>query len=204
MASVLSSTPSARRRLIRDVRPLQYAMKILKHLIVLLASAFVAVAADGKRHIEEDAIREAVFRYLFANNAAHGPATAEKKIEAYYLSIGEKDSDPTDAFMKRFAGNKPPIRKVSECSTAKMRVTDKQTGKRGLIFRVRSINRISDTEVEVKGGYYEDGLSASGNTYRVKKKGSTWQVTKDKMDWISQGLTKKRGRQERRSRGRRD
>ena len=160
-------------------------MKIMRALILLFAFAFAAVAADGKRHEQEDAVREAVFRYQFTNNAAHGPATAEKKIEAYYLSIGEKDADPADAFMNRFAGNKPPVRKVSECSMAKMRVTDKQTGKRGLIFRVSLIKWISDTEAEVKGGYYEDGLSASGNTYRVKKKGGTWQITKDTMDWIS-------------------
>jgi len=160
-------------------------MKILRSLIALLVSASIAVAAESKRHEQEDAVREAVFRYQFTNNAAHGPATAEKMIETYYLSIGEKDGDPSVALMKRFAGHKPSVRKVSECSTAKMRVTDKQTGKLGLIFRVRSIKWISDTEAEVKGGYYEDGRSASGNTYRVRRKGGIWQITKDKMDWIS-------------------
>ena len=44
-----------------------------------------------------------------------------------------------------------------------------KTGEQGLIFRVTSIKCISDTEVEAKGGYYEAGLSASGNIYTLKK-----------------------------------
>ena len=60
---------------------------------------------------------------------------------------------------------------------------DKKTGEQGLIFNVTRIQWKSDTEVE--GGYYEAGLSASGNTYTLKKDKGKWQVTKDKMDWIS-------------------
>jgi len=32
---------------------------------------------------------------------------------------------------------------------------------------------------------YEAGLSASGNTYTVKKIKGKWKVTNDKMHWIS-------------------
>lgn len=57
--------------------------------------------------------------------------------------------------------------------------------RKALIFRVTSIKWKSDTEVDVSGGYYEAGLSASGNTYTVKKEKGKWKVTNDKMHWIS-------------------
>jgi hypothetical protein len=103
----------------------------------------------------------------------------------FYLSLGEKDDDPTDEFLARFTGHKPPVRKVSMCSTEGLRVVDKQTGKRGLIFRVAKIKWVSDSKVQVEGGYYEDGLSATRNVYTVVRKDGKWRVTKDKMEWIS-------------------
>ncbi|HCS54942.1 MAG TPA: hypothetical protein DIW81_25710, partial [Planctomycetaceae bacterium] len=86
----------------------------------------------------------------------------------------------------RFAEHKSPVRKVSACTADSGKgVLDKKTGERGLIFRVTSIEWKSDTEVDVKGGYYEGGLNASGNTYTVKKENGKWKVTNDKMHWIS-------------------
>ena len=41
------------------------------------------------------------------------------------------------------------------------------------------------TEVEVAGGYYEGGLSASGNVYRLKRVDGGWKVIEDGMEWIS-------------------
>jgi hypothetical protein len=123
--------------------------------------------------------------YQFANNAAHGPAAAENRIAALYLSLGDKDQDPSDDFMKRFAEHKPPVRKVSACSTKKVCVEDRKTGERGLIFRIQSIKWISNTKVEARGGYYEDGLSASGNIYTVVERKGKWVVVKDKMESIS-------------------
>jgi hypothetical protein len=67
--------------------------------------------------------------------------------------------------MKRFAAFKPAVQKASDCSTDPYRgVAEKRTGRRGVVFRVRSMKLVSETEVEVVGGYFEDGLSASGNT----------------------------------------
>ena len=160
-------------------------MKIIAHLLFLVALASSGCGSDEARQVQEDNIRETVFRYQFTNNAAHGPATIEKRIVAFYLSVGEKDQDPSDEFMKRFVDHKPSVRKVSACSTKKLRVEDKQTGERGLIFHVRSIQWISAIKVEVKGGYYEDGRSASGDIYTVVKKDGKWNVIKDKMEWIA-------------------
>jgi hypothetical protein len=64
-------------------------------------------------------------------------------------------------------------------------VRDKKTGEEGLLFHVSKVVWKSDTEVEVKGGYYERGLSSSANTYTVKKENGKWKVKNDHMDIIS-------------------
>jgi hypothetical protein len=157
-------------------------MKTSAIFCLLLAFASLGFAADKARESQTDDIREAVFRWQFDHNASG----QQKKAQVYFLAIGEKGDDLTDEFMKRFADHKPPVRKVSACSSdAGKGVRDKKTGETGLIFRIRKIEWKSDTQVEVKGGYYEGGLSASGNTYTVKKENGKWKVTNDKMDWIS-------------------
>ena len=37
----------------------------------------------------------------------------------------------------------------------------------------------------VNGGYFEAGLSASGNVYTVERLKGVWTVVKDEMTWIS-------------------
>ena len=130
---------------------------------------------------EQDDIREAVFRYQFHHNSS----IQGTKVAVYCLSV-EKADDPPDGFMQRFAGLTPSVRKISECTAEPYKgVAEKSTGKRGLIFRVKSIKWISQAEAEVIGGYYEDGLSASGNTYTVTKTKGRWRVFKAWMNWLS-------------------
>lgn len=62
---------------------------------------------------------------------------------------------------------------------------EKLTGKRGVMFRVRTTKWVSETEVDVAGGYFENGLSASGNNYTVIKMQGKWTVSKAKTNWIS-------------------
>ena len=158
-------------------------MKTIAQLILWFAFISPGFAADPARESQTDDIREAVFRWQFAHNASGLQTNAS----VYFIAIGEKGvDDPADAFMKRFAGHQPPVRQVSACSASAAKgVLDKRTGKKGLIFRVTGIKWISDAEVEVRGGYYEAGLSSSGNTFTVKKKNGQWKVAKDRMDWIS-------------------
>lgn len=150
---------------------------VVPFVAVLIAS--VALADDQEREAQTDDIREAVFRWQFEHNASG----LKKKAGAYFLQIGEKRGDPTDKFLKRFADHKPPVRKASGCHGDPVR--DKTTSEQGIIFSVTNIEWKSDTDVVVKGGYCEGGLSASGNTYTLKKDKGKWQVTGDRMDWIS-------------------
>ena len=128
---------------------------------------------------DEDDIREAVFRYQFKHNASG----QQQNAKAYFLSLG-KDKDPSDLFMVRFKDHKPPVKKRSQ-ATGKFEVIDKKTGKSGIIFVVSTIKRARGDKVLVDGGYYEAGLSSSGNVYTVERKNNKWVVTKDQMLWIS-------------------
>lgn len=158
-------------------------MKTLIALWFAVLASLCAAAPSERTHEELD-IREATFRYQFGENASGQQRTAK----AFYLAIvvGGKETDPDDNFLKRFADAKPKVKKVSECSASAERgVVDRRTGEIGLIFRTGPIRWVSDTEAEISGGYYEAGLSASGNTYHLKKVGGRWKVTKDVMHWIS-------------------
>jgi hypothetical protein len=145
-------------------------------------AAQMEAGANQVRQSHEDDIREAVFRWQFDHNVSG----QQKKAQAYFLSVGQKHDDPSDEFMKRFADNKPPVRKRSECSADPGKgVLDKKTGERGLLFHVTSIKWKSETQVEAEGGYYEAGRSASGNVYTLKKGNGRWVVTNDKLVEIS-------------------
>ena len=139
-----------------------------------------AEAENPARLAATDDIREAVFRYQFEHNASG----LQKKAACYFLEIDRKD--PAAEFLKRFEGHTPPVKPASACvRSAAEGVKDKETGGRGLVFRQATIRWINDNEVEVEGGYYEGGLSASGNTYKAGRKDGKWVVASDKMHWIS-------------------
>ena len=113
-------------------------------------------------------ICEAVFRHQFLHNAS----AAQQGAAAYFLSI--RDRDPSPEFLDRFAGNEPPVRPGSGFEIGK-----------GLRFRVDTIEWRDDGSVKVTGGYFEAGLSSSGNVYTVEPDGDGWEVTADEMEWIS-------------------
>lgn len=171
-------------------------MKHLGSSLIVLAALLVACIGRVSsvpvvsptalpRSAQENDIREAVFRYQFQHNASGAQQTAE----FYCLSLGEysNELDPDDELMQRFQGHKPAVKKISQCVYGpEMGVQDADTGQSGgLVFRVTHIEWISDTEVKVEGGYYEGGLSASGNIHWVVRQGNRWVVTKDQMQWIS-------------------
>jgi hypothetical protein len=155
--------------------------------IVLERLAFTPQSAntksvDEKRAADEADILEAVFRYQFSHNDSFMKSSAI----SYYLSFGGllnlKGKDVGDEFLNRFAGNTPPVRKSSEANIHVIEgVTDKRTGMKGLIFEVRRIKWVSEDEVRVDGGYYENGTSASDEVYTVKREARKWVVKSAEM-----------------------
>jgi hypothetical protein len=94
-------------------------MKVFPRFLILFACVACGLVFNNAYATDGDDVCEAVFRYQFTNNAAHGWAAAEHRITVFFLSVGEKGGDPSDALMKRFAGHQPPVRKCSGCSTKK-------------------------------------------------------------------------------------
>src|SRR5262245_40929716 len=133
-------------------------MRITFVMLLLFVAASTCIGAENRSKADEDNIREAVLRYQFDHNAS----ALQKSAEVYFIGFGQKAADPSDNFMKRFADNKPPVRKSSDSHFVRGKgLLEKKTGKKGLEFSAITIKWISDTEVEVEGGYFEAELSSS-------------------------------------------
>ena len=129
---------------------------------------------------DEENIREVVFRYQFGHNSSG----QQQRAKIYFLSLNENRS-PGNGFMSRFRGHKPPVKKVSAASVSARGVVDKKTGRQGLVFRITGIKWLGETEVEVEGGYFESGHSASTNVYKVSRENGNWVVKEDRLQEIS-------------------
>jgi hypothetical protein len=122
------------------------------------------------------------------NNAAGQahPAVICLQVEPYGTNSPHPAHDPSDAFMQRFQDIRTTMRKASQCTADASRgVLDSATGAHGLLFRLDSLKRVSADEYQAEGGYYEAGLSSSGNSYTIQRKSGAWKVTKNRMNWIS-------------------
>src|SRR5215213_10075746 len=121
----------------------------MKHRFLLLLLMSIASAACSQpsagpssgpgatrepppRSVSEPEILEAVFRYQFEHNASGVQQGAEK----YCLTItgGEK---PNAEFLRRFAGNRPPVVAADQC--------DRRSG-RNLFFQAKIEKWESDSE----------------------------------------------------------
>jgi len=150
-------------------------------LLLLLFSSFSFAAEDIATSQELD-IYEAVFRWQFVHNAS----AQQQRAQMYFIAVGEKDMDPSDELLQRFAGNIPPVRKLSDSHRVQGEgILDKKTGAKGLAFRATIMQWLFDNTVIVRGGYEEGDLSASVNTYTIMKEHGKWKVTNDTLELIS-------------------
>src|ERR1700731_3005310 len=130
--------------------PLQRAI-VATLFIVVVAGFGVLVYIDEHyyrdlsripdRGKQEDDIREAVFRSQLANEERR---PRQWKPAVYFLSLrggmGGDGKDPSDDFMKRFAGHTPPVKRYSESSIDdEQNIIDDQTRARCVIFFVTKI-----------------------------------------------------------------
>ena len=163
------------------------AVCLLSSLTVLARSARIAHNPEV-----EDDIREVVLRYQMARWAAGsdkvvkgaadpiGKAVAAASYYRVFFISANNDEDPSDDFMKRF--EKFPIRveKISQSELDKKTgnaVVEKATGEKGIQFRVGKLTWNGSNSVEVEGGYFCNGLCASGETFKVRRKQGVWTVT---------------------------
>jgi hypothetical protein len=150
--------------------------------MLLITGTLAVCGAETARQTDEMNIREAVFRCQFTNDASG----VNLKGKVFFLQMGEdKKADPSDEFMQCFAGHTPPVRKASACEIRPHGPVDRKTGEAGLVFHVGAIKWISDTDVDVEGGFYEGMRSAAGYTFTLKKEDGKWRVIKSRLEWIS-------------------
>lgn len=148
-------------------------------LLTLLSGSCASPQHDERAKAESD-ILEAVFRYQFQ----HDGRALLNNAAAYYIAI--KGRDPSDEFIRRFGGHIPQVKKASLCRIdAREGVRDAKSDQRSLRFDVGSVKWTGNTQVEVSGGFYKHGLSASGNTYYLIQQNGVWSVTQVKVIWMS-------------------
>lgn len=160
---------------------------MVRSILLALFVASNALAADQPPQQDEDGVREVVSKALI-----YEASGAQQGYKVYFLSLGSTwtgkgiaRTDPSDEFMKRFAGRTPPVRKVSACEDKGSKVADKQTGARGIIFTVSDLKWISNTEVVVDGDVCKAGLNGYTMTYTLKRNNSQWKITDSKLQSIS-------------------
>ena len=134
----------------------------------------VVSRAPADRMIQEDDIREAVFRYRIES---------ENPSARVFLRIDGKD--PSDTFMTRFAESNPPVKKSSGAYLKSPSLRDRFTGEQAVDLSVGSISWISVDRVELPGSSYCGIRCADTGIYRVVKKNGRWLVEKYEIHFIS-------------------
>ena len=94
-------------------------------------------------------------------------------ITVCYLSI--RGGDPSDSFLLRYAGHRPPVKKASE---RKGRFD-------GVVLFVSTLKQIDKDTYEVAGGSYSGPLNAAGCVYTVQRVEKKWTITKSVQKWQS-------------------
>ncbi len=130
---------------------------------------FFLSRSPADRAIEEDDIRESVFRYTIEGVKSNGP---------FFLSINGKD--PSETFMARFATSNKIVKKASGSYFNKDAfpgwLRDRSTDQEGMSFSVGSISWLSTDRVEVRGRMYCGALCADAGIYRLRKMKDRWVV----------------------------
>jgi hypothetical protein len=141
---------------------------------------------QGWRESQLVSIHEAVYRFQFEEHAAGAqPGTVTFCLARTSLTDETPWTDPSTELLRRFAGHAPAVKKFSLCRLDLKGDTDPATGTPALIFRAALPQFQSDTEALVEGGYHANGLSASGETYRVQFANGGWKVVEAVWRWVA-------------------
>jgi hypothetical protein len=140
----------------------------------------------GWRESQALAVAEAVHRQQFAE---HAPSAQPGTVTFCLARTSAEDetpwTDPPDALLRRFAGHAPVVKKFSRCVLDLRGDRDPATGTPAIIFRAGPPAWQTDTEIVLPGGYHANGLSASGQTYRVRYQNGRWVVVEATWRWIA-------------------
>ena len=165
------------------------ASKTLLVVIFLAIPCCRDLGTDPSLAFWEDSIMEAVFRHVFVSNYSCQQQGAHVYFVGRYIPRDSTHpgyyADLSEEFMARFRENPTPVKKTSECNWSGYGVFDKRTGESGLLFWIESIRELGSDQVEVSGGYFESGISASTDRYIVKRVDGIWIVIRDYLTGIA-------------------
>jgi hypothetical protein len=156
-------------------------------VMVLLAPLALQRSTDATRldPTQRNAIGEAVFRYQLAH-------LYFKNYSAFVELPTEngKWRDPDERFLSRLNDIKPRPRKFSErprppAGVYPHQFVDRGSGKVIVLLFVGAITRLSDSEVELDGGFSCGSLCGESFHYRVVNKADAWTVTEAKLTSVS-------------------
>src|SRR5215831_12210153 len=148
-----------------------------RQLMLLLALLCAACGSSAKpdRAKAPDEIREAVFRYLFAQAQHSGP-------RVYFLKVSGED--PADEFLRRFTEADLVVRKGSESQQSTFPV-DKKTGARGVLCEAGEIKWIGNNSAELTAGYRIGQQSGARFLFFLKWDKGKWKITGKKFVGLS-------------------
>jgi hypothetical protein len=159
----------------------------MNKVIKMMALACLLAGCGPRAGSTDDvrAIQVAVLEYQFTRN--HSGLKDSARV--YCVEVTDDKfgtADPAPVVIKQLNARNERVRAGSSCSVnADSLVVERSSGKQGIMFRIGQLTWESATEAAIEGGYYEANLSASGNTYHVKKVNGAWVVTADELSWIS-------------------
>jgi len=147
-----------------------------------LAALVSACTPKPSKTDEALQIQQTVLRYQFEHNAAAN----KYAIFCIAISKGETTSDAPAKLIQGLNDATHKVVKSSDCNAHMDNgVTERSSGKPALMLNVGKVNWLAKDEAVVEGGYYEAGLSSSGNTYHLKKISGVWRVVQNQLNWIS-------------------
>lgn len=138
-------------------------------LAILGSSCYQGNGQDG----EKEEIALAVFRYQLT----HCRLNATPRI--YFLALGF-NTDPTDNFMRKFAGSEQTVKMFSKSDYKDGYVIDKETGERGVRLSVTEVKLLANGDAEVKGACFSAFGTIDDQIYSVVKENKEWVVKKAK------------------------
>jgi hypothetical protein len=150
---------------------LQYASYPSGRRCAVLGTLGLAALVSGctpnlSKADEELQIQQAVLRYQFEHNASANRSA----IFCIAISGGNTDVDAPAKLLEGLNDATHKAVRSSDCNGNEGNgVIERSSGKPALMLNVGQVKWLAPDDVEVDGGYYEASLSASGNTYRLKK-----------------------------------
>ena len=146
----------------------------------LLTPPVLPGSGPAWRTTQEDALREATFRYLFKF-----PFSEARRYRVVYLSLDyfpwgqgtEEMKDPPVAFLKRFDGSVPLVLPVSALPTSS-KDWDNQAKHHWIIYRVSAFYWADDSHVEIACGSAMSGFISTESLYlNCTLKNGWWTIT---------------------------